>query len=286
MTTPAGQLQRRVRGPDGCCGTGRPERHRHRPSAVGDPGRVEGRDSRCHCQCQWQCRTRRTSRPIRTDQQSWDDPGPADRARLPRGQPHPDLPRHQPTTTLRHRIPRHPLQQHRPTPQRRTRTTPLHPDATHRHGYSRRRLPPARLHQTTILDQSTPPPPPPTPQHRLHHHPGHRHLPAQTTHGDRPKTDADTPAEPDPAPTRPSRDKTRGTRRGSAGRLSLVLAGSTIGTRRPPARRCQQWQWPSPAAAGVLAGTSSTGLRSKNPSGLSLNPAVSTGMIGQSSIRG
>ena len=35
-----------------------------------------------------------------------------------------------------------------------------------------------------------------------------------------------------------------------------------------------------------LAGTSSTGLRSKKPSGRSLKPTVSTGMMGQSSVRG
>src|SRR6185369_6985062 len=44
----------------------------------------------------------------------------------------------------------------------------------------------------------------------------------------------------------------------------------------------QQW-W---SECGCGGGTSSAGFRSKNPTGLSRNPAVATGMIGQSSGRG
>ena len=43
------------------------------------------------------------------------------------------------------------------------------------------------------------------------------------------------------------------------------------------------WQW---SECGCDGGTSSAGLRSKKPTGLSWKPAVVTGMIGQSSGRG
>ncbi len=65
-------------------------------------------------------------------------------------------------------------------------------------------------------------------------------------------------------------------------KVTALLAVAVAGGRSSPADRRRHYG----SSHRTLAGTSRTGLRSKKPSGRSLKPTVSTGMMGQSSSAG
>ena len=67
------------------------------------------------------------------------------------GSPAPRSERDDRPTSVRRRLPRHPVQPGRPAPQRRTRRTPVQPGPTPSPRRPRRRMPLARLRSTTVL---------------------------------------------------------------------------------------------------------------------------------------
>lgn len=66
------------------------------------------------------------------------------------------------------------------------------------------------------------------------------------------------------------------------GETHPLLEGEAAASRSEP-RACRQWQ--AAPCAGLLGGTSSDGLRSKNPNGLSQKETTSAGITGHSSGR-